>query len=178
MWAVFSGQVCLYPDTINYLHNYLKSYIRAKTELQCLVASQMSVSLNSQWPRSTLVNLSKDVFEPCTSTGSRHLSFLSGIFAQIFGQIVSNKKRLRNTNLVASIYFQMKNTSLPVGVRCSKTPLLKFRIKWPWISLEAAHSHREISTFCQSFQVYLVFQSCSHVGAKEVAVMKAGNKVL
>ena len=89
-----------------------------------------------------------------------------------------NKKRLWNTNLVASTYFQMKNSSLPVGMRCSKMPLLKFRVKWSWISLEAAHSHREISTFCQSFQVYLVFQSCSHVGAKEAAVMKAGNKVL
>jgi len=75
------------------------------------------------------VNLSKEVSEPRTSTGSRHLSFLSGIFAQIFGQIVSIiRKRLRNTNLVASIYFQMKNTSLPVDVRCSKTPLLKFRV--------------------------------------------------
>ena len=51
-------------------------------------------------------------------------------------------------------------------------------IKWPWISFEAAHSQREISTFFKSFQVYLVFQSFSHVGAKEAAVMKAGNKVL
>ena len=53
-------------------------------------------------------------------------SFLSGIFPQMFGQIVSIiRKILRNTNLAASIYFKMKKTSLPVDMRCSKTSLLK-----------------------------------------------------
>ena len=41
-------------------------------------------------------SLSKDVFERRTSTGSGLFSFLSGIFAQAFGQIVSIiRKRLR-----------------------------------------------------------------------------------
>ena len=44
--------------------------------------------------------------------------------------------------------------------------------------LEAAHNQREIPTFCRSFPVDLVFQSCSHMGAKEVAAMKADSKVL
>ena len=39
--------------------------------------------------RLRLVNLSKDVFEPRTSAGSGFFSFLSGIFVQIFGQIIS-----------------------------------------------------------------------------------------
>ena len=43
--------------------------------------------------RLRLVNLSKDVFEPRTSYGSGFFSFLSGIFAQIFGQIVSIIKK-------------------------------------------------------------------------------------
>ena len=60
------------------------------------------------------------------STGTRLFTFLSGIFAQIFGQIVSIiRKRLRNTNLVLSIYFKMKKISLPVDLRRSKTPLFK-----------------------------------------------------
>ena len=44
--------------------------------------------------------------------------------------------------------------------------------------LEAAHNQREIPTFCRSFPVDLVFQSCSHMGAKEAAAMKADSKVL
>ena len=41
-------------------------------------------------------SLSKDVFERRMSTGSGLFSFLSGIFAQAFGQIVSIiRKRLR-----------------------------------------------------------------------------------
>ena len=60
------------------------------------------------------------------STGSGLFKFLSGIFAQIFGQIVSIiRKRLRNTNLVLSIYFKTKKISLPVDLRRLKTPLLK-----------------------------------------------------
>ena len=39
------------------------------------------------------MNLSKDIFEPSTSAGSGFFSFLSGIFAQIFGQIVSMIKK-------------------------------------------------------------------------------------
>ena len=73
-----------------------------------------------------LVRLRKDVFERRTSTGSGLFSFLDGDFAQIFGQIASIiVKTLRNTNLVASSYFKMKNTSFLVEVRRSKTPLLK-----------------------------------------------------
>ena len=64
-----------------------------------------------------------------TSSGSGLFSFLSGIFAHIFGQIVSViRKRLRNTNLVASIYFKMKKTSLLVDEWPSKTPLLNLPI--------------------------------------------------
>ena len=44
--------------------------------------------------------------------------------------------------------------------------------------LEATHNQREIPTFCQSFPVDLVFQRCSHMGAKEAAAMKADSKVL
>ena len=41
-------------------------------------------------------NLSKDVFERRTSTGSELFSFLSGILAHTFGQIVSMiRKRFR-----------------------------------------------------------------------------------
>ena len=51
--------------------------------------------------------------------------FLSGIFAQSFGQIVPIiGKRPRKTYLVLSIYFKMKKMSFPVDVRCSKTSLL------------------------------------------------------
>ena len=64
-----------------------------------------------------------------TSIGSGLFSFLSGIFAHIFGQIVSViRKSLRNTNLVASIYFKMKKTSLLVDEWPSKTPLLNLPI--------------------------------------------------
>ena len=43
------------------------------------------------------MNLRKDVFERRTSTGSGLFTFLSGIFAQIFGQIVSIiKKETKN----------------------------------------------------------------------------------
>ena len=64
------------------------------------------------------MNLSKDVFERGTSTGSG--------FAHFLGQLVSIiVKTLRNTNLGASRCFKMKKTSLPVDVRRSKTPLLK-----------------------------------------------------
>ena len=44
--------------------------------------------------------------------------------------------------------------------------------------LEAAHNQREIPTFCRSFPVDSVFQSCSHMGGKEAAAMKADSKVL
>ena len=55
---------------------------------------------------------------------------MSGIFAQIFGQIVSVVgKRLRNTNLVEPIYFiENKKTSVLVDEWPSKTPLLKLPI--------------------------------------------------
>ena len=73
-----------------------------------------------------IVNLSKDVFERRTSTGSVFFSFLDSGFAHFLGQLVSIiVKTLRNTNLGASRCFKMKKTSLPVDVRRSKTPLLK-----------------------------------------------------
>ena len=72
-----------------------------------------------------IVNLSKDVFERRTSTGSGFFSFLDSGFAHFLGQLVSIiVKTLRNTNLGASRCFKMKKTSLPVDVRRSKTPLL------------------------------------------------------
>ena len=76
--------------------------------------------------KTLLVNLSKDVFERRTSTGSGFFSFLDSGFAHFLGQLVSIiVKTLRNTNLGASRCFKMKKTSLPVDVRRSKTPLLK-----------------------------------------------------
>ena len=53
-------------------------------------------------------------------------------FCPNFGQIISIiVKTLRNANLVASRCFKMKEISLPVDVRCSKTPLLKLpNIQW------------------------------------------------
>ena len=48
-----------------------------------------------------LVSLCKDVFERRTSTGSGLFSFLNGVFAKIFGQIVSIIVKTRgNTNSV------------------------------------------------------------------------------
>ena len=72
-----------------------------------------------------LLSLSKDVFERRMSTGSGIFSFLHGGFAKIFGLIVSIiVKTFRNTNLVVS------RCSLLVGVRRSKTPLLKLPNYW------------------------------------------------
>ena len=72
------------------------------------------------------MNLSKDVFERRTSTGSGLFLFLDSGFAHFLGQLVSIiVKTRRNTNLGASRCFRMKKTSLPVDVRRSKTPLLK-----------------------------------------------------
>ena len=78
-----------------------------------------------------LVSLSKDVFEPRMSTGSGFFSFLHGCFAKMFGQIVSIiVKTFRNTNLVVSRSFKMEKTLLLVGVRRSRTPLLKLPNYW------------------------------------------------
>ena len=75
---------------------------------------------------SLLVNLSNDVFERRTSTGSGFFSFSDSGFAHYLGQLVSIiVKTLRNANLGASRCFKMKKTSLPVDVSRSKTPLLK-----------------------------------------------------
>ena len=72
------------------------------------------------------MNLSKDVFERRTSTGSGLFLFWDSGFAHFLGQLVSIiVKTRRNTNLGASRCFKMKKTSLPVDVRRSKTPLLK-----------------------------------------------------
>ena len=89
-----------------------------------------------------IMNLSEDVFEPSMSAVSGLFSFLSGIFAQIFRQIVSMiRKRLRNTNLVTSIYFKMKKTSLPVDVLRSKTPFLKFPSNTPPLTVYYKRHH-------------------------------------
>ena len=73
-----------------------------------------------------LGSLSNNVFERRTSTGSGLFSFFDGVFAQIFSQIASiTVKKLRNTNFISSRHVKRENTSLPVDVRRSKTPLLK-----------------------------------------------------
>ena len=70
--------------------------------------------------------ISKDVFKQHMSTGSGLLSFLSSIFAQSFGQIISIiQKGLRDTNLILPICFKMRKISLWVDVPRSKKTLLK-----------------------------------------------------
>ena len=77
-------------------------------------------------------------------------SFLNGIFAQIFGQIAPIiKKRPRKTYLVLSIYFKMKKMSLPVDVRCSKTPLLD-------LPNDQARSVKMTGYWLSSFCFYIV----------------------
>ena len=57
------------------------------------------------------------------------VAFFDGGFAQIFSQIASiTAKKLRNTNFISSRHVKRENTSLPVDVRRSKTPLLKLPI--------------------------------------------------
>ena len=72
--------------------------------------------------------LSRDVFERRTSTGSGPFSFMgqgSGV-GQICGQIDSIRiKTLSNTYLVASSRILKEKTPLPVDVRRSKTALVK-----------------------------------------------------
>ena len=71
-------------------------------------------------------SLSNNVFERRTSTGTGLFWFFDGGFAQIFSQIASiTVKKLRNTNFISSRHVKRENTSLPVDVRRSKTPLLK-----------------------------------------------------
>ena len=71
-------------------------------------------------------NLSNDVFERRTSTGSGPFLFLNDCFAQIFSQIVTIiVKKLSNTNFISSSHIKRERASLPVDVRGSKTPLLK-----------------------------------------------------
>ena len=70
--------------------------------------------------------ISKDVFKQHMSTGSGLFSFLSSIFAQSFGQIISIiQKGLRETNLILPICFKMRKISLWVDVPRSKKTLLK-----------------------------------------------------
>ena len=70
-----------------------------------------------------------DVFERRTSTGSGPFLFLDDCFAQIFSQIVTIiVKKLSNTNFISSRHIKREKSSLPVDVRCSKTPLLKLTI--------------------------------------------------
>ena len=76
-----------------------------------------------------LGNLSNNVFERRTLTGSGLFSFFDGGFAQIFSQIASiTVKKLRNTNFKSSRHVKRENASLPVDVRRSKTSLLKLPI--------------------------------------------------
>ena len=78
-----------------------------------------------------LVNVSSDVFERCTSTGSGLFSFVDSDFGQIFGQIVFIVlKTVKNT----SMCFKMKKTSLPVDVRRSKNAFA-YAPYWPTFSL-------------------------------------------
>ena len=75
--------------------------------------------------------LSNNVFERRTWTGTGLFWFFDGGFAQIFSQIASiTVKKLRNTNFISSRHVKRENTSLPVDVRRSKTPLLKLPIVW------------------------------------------------
>ena len=69
--------------------------------------------------------MSKDVFERRTSIGSGLFFIPEWYFCPNFWtNRPYKKKRPRKTYLVLSIYFKMKKMSLPVDVRCSKTPLL------------------------------------------------------
>ena len=78
------------------------------------------------------MNLSNDVFERRTSTGSGPFLFLDDCFAQIFSQIVTIiVKKLSNTNFISSRHIKREKSSLPVDVRGSKTPLLKLTIIHP-----------------------------------------------
>ena len=87
------------------------------------------VSLTLTLPVPILGSLSNNVFERRTSTGSGLFWFFDGGFAQIFSQIASiTVKKLRNTNFISSRHVKRENTSLPVDVRRSKTPLLKLHI--------------------------------------------------
>ena len=76
-------------------------------------------------------SLSSDVFERRTSTESGHFQLLSRDFQLTFGQIVSIrvKKKLSNTNLVASRHIKREKGSLPLDVRRSKMYFLKLPIE-------------------------------------------------
>ena len=72
------------------------------------------------------MNLSKDIFERCTSIGSGLFSFLDSGFVQNFGQIVSiTVQMLINANLVVLRCFKVKKTLLAVYELRSKMALLK-----------------------------------------------------
>ena len=127
-------------DTLQFIHLYkapLPSKARLAIVTKKICALKTAYKLTVFWlidvfAVQQLVNLSKDVFERRTSTGSGFFSFLDSGFAHFLGQLVSIiVKTLRNTNLGASRCFKMKKTSLPVDVRRSKTPLLKLPILQP-----------------------------------------------
>ena len=59
------------------------------------------------------------------STANWLFSFLSGILAQICGQIVSIIRRIKKYKFGIVIYFKMKKISLLIDVRRSKTSSLK-----------------------------------------------------
>ena len=76
-----------------------------------------------------LGNFSKDVSERRTSPISVLFAFFDIGFAHTFEQIVSIRvKERNNTNLVVSRHISREKNPLPVDVRRSKTPLIKFPI--------------------------------------------------
>ena len=74
----------------------------------------------------------QEVFERRKSTGSGLLASLSSGFAQLSGKSSLRVKTLNNPNLAASRQIKTEKALLPVGVRRSKTPLLKFPISAHW----------------------------------------------
>ena len=87
-------------------------------------------------------------------TGSRLFTFLGNVFAQIFGHIVVLRvKELSNTNLFALIKAYVKGkVSLPVDVRRSETPLLKF----PFLCCgEAGEKGKESALFFVSIAIFI-----------------------
>ena len=72
-----------------------------------------------------IVSLSKDVFKRRTSTGSGFFHLWAVVFPKFSLSRLHSSKETFNTNFLASRYFKMKNTSLPVDERRSKTTLPK-----------------------------------------------------
>ena len=89
----------------------------------------LGLQLHLRRHQNILGNLSKDVFERRTSTGSGRFALLGRNFPQIFWQFVLVRvKILSKTNLVASKNIKRENASLPFDVRRPETSLLKLPI--------------------------------------------------